>query len=108
MNAKQRRICRRAVEELDREVRIADEDGENYTPRITDRVFALLMRAPASTYGRYSKYAHRTRWVGFADGPRDPRTYGLRCYCGRKAHGFDGPHDDIPCCRVHAHGRIPF
>lgn len=100
MNAKQRRLVRRAVEQFDHEA-IASYNGDDYTPRVTDRVFRLLMRAPAAFYGRYSSRAYRTSWVGFWHGRRDPRTYGLRCHCGRKAHGFGGDKDDTPLCREH-------
>lgn len=102
MNAKQRRLVRRAIARYEaadlRDTYAWDEPWAN--PRVPARVLALLNRTR-----RRSRYY---RAVGTSNGKRDPRAFGLRCLfpgCRRRAHGVNG---DLPAeCKLHS-TEVPF
>jgi len=92
MNAKQRRLVRRGLERVKTEEMAFAMGYEHYYP-VAAHVEHLIRGARWARYGRHNPN-HR----------RDPRAYGLRCHCGRKAHQVDG---DGPECKAHYTG-VPF
>lgn len=101
MNAKQRRLVRRANQRIDH-VNLAERYGDDVPLHIARHVQALLNRAP----GHRRPRTHYPPPIGFAGAKRDPAAYGLRCHeCGRPAHGVE--HRGPPVCRLH-NTDIPF
>lgn len=103
MNAKQRRLVRRA-EDRDKHAELACcmGDDEARWPTPARHVRALLERAP----GHRSPRKTYPPPIGFAGARRDPAAYGLRCHeCGRPAHGIE--HRGPPVCKLH-NTDIPF
>ena len=111
MNAKQRRLVRRANQRIDH-VNIAEEHGDDIPLPIARHVQALLNRVPG--HRRMTRFwvgprKHRALYRpprGFPGGVRDPAAYGKRCHeCGRPAHGVE--HRGPPVCKLH-NTDIPF
>lgn len=111
MNAKQRRLVRRAFQRFESfDWYIATGGPEDGGPRayVARHVRALV----DLSNGRSNR--HRTyRPAGDPEGRRDEAAYGKRCAwkgpglagCGRKAHGVSG---GLPLCREHVEREIPF
>ena len=111
MNAKQRRLVRRADQRIDH-TNIADQYGDDVPLHIARHVQRLLNRAPGhrrATCYRMGPEKHRALYrapIGHMGGVRDPAAYGLRCHeCGRPAHGIE--HRGPPVCALH-NTDIPF
>lgn len=104
MNAKQRRLVRRAVNAYEA-ANLADLYGDPEAPATRPRV----SRAAAALHDRAPGHRKPRRYpppIGFAGARRDPAAYGKRCHeCGRPAHGVE--HNGPPVCKLH-NTDIPF
>lgn len=103
MNAKQRRLVRRAVNAYEA-ANLADLYGDPEAPATRPRV----SRAAAALHDRAPhKLTQRGGRMRFYRAPVNDRrqvaAYGLRCACGRKAHSVS----DKPVCKV-CDDRVPF
>ena len=96
MNSKQRRLVRRAWERRDHQ-ELAARYGDDVPAPVTRRVLWLI-RGQAEPV-----FSWRPPLWWRAPKRRNPRAYGHRCHCGRKAHVFE----DVPLCKLHD-DRMPF